>query len=66
MKKPNKNEIFYSLNIEDIQTVAEQEIERELTMEEINQILDSVAEKINWYDAIAETINEHFQEEELH
>ena len=58
MKAPNPKKIIYSLNIEDIQTVAEQEIERELTIEEINQIEDSIAANINWYDAIAGAIHQ--------
>ncbi len=56
MKKPKRSKIIYSLTIEDIQMVAEQEIDRELTIEEIKQIEDSIAEKINWYEAIADTI----------
>jgi hypothetical protein len=39
----DKNDIIYSLNIEDIQTVAVQEIDRELTEDEIEKIKDS-----NW------------------
>ena len=54
----DNNEIVYSLNIEDIQTVATQEIERELTDDEIEKKKDSIAEKIPWYDAIAEAIDE--------
>ena len=54
----DNNEIVYSLNIEDIQTVATQEIERELTDDEIEKIKDLIAEKISWYDAIAAAINE--------
>jgi len=54
----NKNKIFYSLNIEDIQTVAMQEIDRELSEEEIENIKDLIEEKINWYDAILDSINE--------
>jgi hypothetical protein len=53
-----RNDIFYSLNVEDIQTVAVEEIDRELTDDEIEKIIDSIAEKISWYDAIAESINE--------
>ncbi|MHB8905287.1 MAG: hypothetical protein ACYC4T_06810 [Melioribacteraceae bacterium] len=56
MKK--KNDTIYSINIADIQTVALQEIDRELSEEEIELIIDSVAEKISWYDAIAFSINE--------
>lgn len=52
------NNIFYSLNIEDIQTVASQEIERKLSESEIENIKDLIAEKVNWYDAIANAISE--------
>ena len=54
----NNNDIVYSLNIEDVQTVATQEIDRELSEEEIERIKDLIAEKINWYDAIADAITE--------
>ena len=45
--------IVYELTIEDIQEVANQELERELSLEEIELIRDRIAEKIPWYDAIA-------------
>jgi hypothetical protein len=54
----NKNKIIYSLNIEDAQTVSEQEIGRELTAKEIEIIKDLVAEKIDWYEALAEAIHQ--------
>jgi hypothetical protein len=38
--------------------VALQEIERNLTPEEIEKIKYSIADKINWFDAIANSINE--------
>lgn len=53
-----KNDIIFSLNIEDIQTVAIQEIDRELTGDEIEKIKDLIGEKINWYDAIYNSIIE--------
>jgi hypothetical protein len=52
------NRIFYSLNIDDIQTVAIQEINRRLSKSEIDNIKEFITEKINWYDAIANTISE--------
>lgn len=55
------SKIIYSLTIEDIQTVALQEIERNLSSEEIEKIKDSIEEKINWYDAIADSINENIK-----
>ena len=54
----DKNDIIYSLNIEDIQTVAIQEIDRELTEDEIEKVKDFIGEKINWYDAILNSIIE--------
>jgi hypothetical protein len=52
------NKIIYKLVVEDIQNVAEEELERNLTDDEINSILESITERINWYDAIADAINE--------
>jgi len=52
------SKIIYSLNVEDIQTVALQEIERNLSPEEIEKIKKSIADNINWYDAIVNSINE--------
>lgn len=53
-----KKNIFYYLTVEDIQTVANQELERDLTFSEIEKIKENIIEKINWYDAIADSINE--------
>ena len=47
---------IYQLTTEDVQTVAQQEIKRELAPEEIKNIIDSIAEKIPWYDAISAAI----------
>lgn len=52
----NKNKIIYSLNAEDIQTVAVQELGRELIDTEIEKIKDLIGEKINWYEAILNSI----------
>jgi len=54
----NQRGIFYSLNLDDIQMVAIQEIGRELNDEEIDKVKDSIGEKIDWYDAVLSTINE--------
>ena len=50
--------IICQLTTEDVQTVAQQEIKRELTPEEIKNIKDSIAEKFPWYDAISAAITE--------
>lgn len=51
-----KEEIIYSLNISDIQTVATEILNRELSEDEVEQVRDLVAEKINWFDAIEAAI----------
>lgn len=61
MKNPINEEIVYSINVTDIQTVAQQEIERELTRKEIVFIEDSIAENIDWYDAIAFAISQNIE-----
>jgi hypothetical protein len=54
----NMKKIIYQLTVKDIQEVANQELERELSLEEIELIRDRIADKIPWYDAIAESIDE--------
>ena len=58
MKTKSNNDTFYSLNISDIQYVAQQELERNLNENEIETVKDLAASKINWYDAIANAILE--------
>lgn len=65
MKETERDKVIYSLNIGDIQTVATAEIERELTMKEVARIEDAIAENIQWYDAIANAIQEKIKSEEL-
>ena len=52
------NEVFYELSVEDIQEVADQEFNRELSPEEIKYVEDHVGDYIPWFDAITLAINE--------
>ena len=54
----NLEKIIYSINIEDVQNVAEQELERKLTAKELRLVEDKVGDYINWYEAILNAINE--------
>ena len=54
----NQEKIIYSINIEDVQNVAEQELERKLTAKELRLVEDKVGDYINWYEAILNAINE--------
>ena len=48
--------IAYSINIENIQNVAEQELERKLTAKELRLVEDKIGDCINWYEAILNAI----------
>jgi hypothetical protein len=50
--------IVYQLTVEDLQTVAKEELGRELTEKETLLVEDKLADKIAWYEAIYNTINE--------
>lgn len=59
------NKVIYQLTIEDVQEVALQELERELSAKEIKKLIDPIAEKIPWYDVIADAINETLTTHEI-
>jgi hypothetical protein len=54
----DNNKTIYVLNVEDVQTVAEEVLERPLTDSEIKIVEDKIGDKINWYSAIEYTIIE--------
>jgi len=56
-----RNKVFYSLNTDDIQRVAMDEIDRELTEIEINEIIGAIEDKLPWYEAISLSINENIK-----
>lgn len=50
------SKIIYSINIEDVQNVAEEELGRELTEKELEIVEDKLGDYIDWYSAIDNTI----------
>ena len=54
-----KNKIIYSINIEDVQNVAEQEIGRELSENELKVVEDNIGDQFDWYEAINSVIASH-------
>lgn len=50
--------ILYSINVEDVRRVAEEEGFRELTDGEVKAIGDKMGDYIGWYDAVLATIQE--------
>jgi hypothetical protein len=53
-----RDRIIYSINVDDLQNVAEQELDRELTDKEIELIEKRLGDYVDWYGAIASAINE--------
>ena len=49
--------IIYSLNVEDLQTVANDELLRDLTEEEIEIVEENLGDFISWYQAISLAID---------
>jgi hypothetical protein len=52
----NSDEIVYQLTVRDIQTVAYNELGRELTTTEVKLLQDKIGNHINWYDTISNAI----------
>jgi len=48
--------IIYSINIEDVQNVAEEELGRKLSERELEIVEDKIGDYIDWYSAIDLTI----------
>ena len=48
----NTSKIIYSINIEDVQNVAEEKIGRKLMNKELKIIKDKLGDYIDWYSAI--------------
>lgn len=57
----NNNKIIYSLNVENVQTVALEEIGRELTDKEIERVVERMKEYINWYEAITFSMHDEIK-----
>lgn len=48
--------VIYSINIEDVQNVAEEELGRKLSKRELEIVEDKLGDYIDWYSAIDLTI----------
>lgn len=54
----DKDKIIYSLNIEDIQNVANETLNRDLNENEIKLVENKLGDYIDWFGAIFDTIND--------
>ena len=56
--KKEENKIIFPSNLEDVQNVARQELDRELTYEELKLVENKIGDYIDWYGAIMFAIND--------
>ena len=54
----DREKIIYSINIEDVQNVADEELVRELTEEELKIVENKLGDYIDWYGSIATAIDD--------
>jgi len=54
-----RNKIIYSINIEDVQNVAEQELDRELTIAELRIVADKIGDQFDWYGSIVAVLDQY-------
>lgn len=56
MQPQDLDKIIYQLTVEDLQNVADDELDRDLTEEEIKLLEDKISDYIDWYNAISMAI----------
>lgn len=54
----NTSRIIYSINIQDIQQVAEEHLGRQASKKELKIVEDKVGDYIDWYEAITLALND--------
>lgn len=59
-----KDKVIYSLNVGDIQEVAEDILERKLTEDELQKVCNRAGDYIKWDEAIMYSIWDEIKEEE--
>lgn len=57
----NSEKIIYSINIEDVQNVAQDELGRDLTQQELKVIEDKIGDYFDWYDSISFAISSNIK-----
>ena len=59
MKNDSNDRIVYSISVGDIQEVAKQVLERDLTKKEVILVEESVGDYIDWFQAIENALRKH-------
>ena len=59
MKNDSNDRTVYSISVGDIQEVAKQVLERDLTKKEVILVEESVGDYIDWFQAIENALRKH-------
>lgn len=59
MRNYRNKKIVYSINVTDIQEVAQEVLDRKLNKEEIIKIKESIGDYLDWFQAIENSIHKH-------
>ncbi len=57
MEAKKLDKVIYQLTVEDLQSVAQDELNRNLTAEELKLLEEKVGDYINWYEIISLAIS---------
>lgn len=55
---PDPEKIVYGLSIEDLQTIAMEDLNRELTSREVDRVVDRLGDFIGWAEAVSMAISD--------
>lgn len=58
-----RNKVLCYLTVEDFQTIANEQIGRPLTDDELTRLADWAIDRMSWHDLICEGLNEFFPDE---
>ena len=58
-----RSKILYSINVEDVQHVAEEELGRQLTNRDLEVVEREIGDRFDWYEAIADVLRRHLQQD---
>ncbi len=58
----DNEKIIYSLNIEDVQNVANETLNRDLNENELKLVEDKLGDYIDWFGAISDAISDVIEE----
>jgi predicted transcriptional regulator len=63
MKEESTRDVVYSINVSDIQDVADQVLDRRLTRREVALVRESVGDYVDWVQAIENAIQAHISDD---